>query len=55
MTSNKEISRIFSLYAELLLLHRKDERLAALLPGASYRLRNITGRVTELPPKELAR
>ena len=55
MPSNREISQLFSLYAELLLLHRKDERLAALLSGASYRLRNITDSVTELPCKELAR
>ena len=34
--SNPEISRLFSLYAELLLLHQKDEKLAALLSGASY-------------------
>jgi DNA polymerase (family 10) len=48
MPSNREISRLFSLYAELLLLHKKDERLAALLSGASYRLRNITESVTQL-------
>jgi len=41
MISNGEISRLFSLYAELLLLHRKDERLAVLLSGAVYRIRNL--------------
>ena len=51
--SNREISRFFCLYAELLLLHKKDERLAALLSGASYRLRNITESVTELSHKDL--
>jgi DNA polymerase (family 10) len=53
MLSNREISRLFSLYAELLLLHKKDERLAALLSGASYRLRNITESVTQLSHKDL--
>src|SRR5256885_16920436 len=48
MPSNREISRLFSLYAELLLLHKKDERLATLLSGASYRLRNTTESVTQL-------
>src|SRR5690349_5114406 len=41
MISNREISRMFSLYAELLQLHQQDERLAALLSGAAYRLRNM--------------
>ena len=53
MLSNREISRLFSLYAELLLLHKKDERLAALLSGASYRLRNITESVTHTTHQEL--
>jgi len=46
MPSNREISKLFTLYAELLLLHNEDERLAALLSGAAYRLKNITGRVS---------
>ncbi|HUQ65315.1 MAG TPA: helix-hairpin-helix domain-containing protein [Flavitalea sp.] len=41
MISNSEISRAFSLYAELLLLHDQDEHLAALLSGAAYRIRRI--------------
>ena len=41
MPSNREISKLFNLYAELLLLHKKDARLSALLSGAAYRLRNI--------------
>ena len=53
MPSNREISRLFSLYAELLLLHKKDERLAALLSGASYRLRNITESITQLSHEDL--
>ena len=55
MPSNKEISRLFSLYAELLLLHKKNERLAALLSGASYRLRNITESITQLTQAELSK
>lgn len=31
MVSNHEIARLFNLYAELLLLHQKDEKLAATL------------------------
>ena len=31
--SYQEIRRLFDLYAELLLLHQKDQRLAALLSG----------------------
>jgi len=53
MLSNREISRLFSLYAELLMLHQKDERLAALLSGASYRLRNINENVVGLNKQEL--
>src|SRR6186713_1624402 len=55
MPSNREISRLFSLYAELLLLHETDERLAALLSGAAYRLRNITDTVVELDEKQLSK
>ena len=39
MPSNKELSRLFNVFSELLLLHEKDERLAVLLSGAAYRLR----------------
>lgn len=48
MASNREISRLFGLYAELLLLHRQEERLAALLSAAAYRLRNITEYILEM-------
>src|SRR5438128_633535 len=54
MISNREISRLFSLYAELLLLHQKDERFAALLSGASYRIRNLNETVTALSRQQLA-
>src|SRR5215217_3988889 len=55
MVSNGEISRAFSLYAELLLLHEQDERLAALLSGAAYRIRKIDEDVISLNKAELAK
>jgi DNA polymerase (family 10) len=55
MPSNREISKLFTLYAELLLLHNEDERLAALLSGAAYRLRNITEQVASLTKAALMR
>ena len=53
MVSNREISRLFRLYAELLLLHQKNELLAALLSGAAYRIRRITDQLTTLSKEEL--
>lgn len=53
MPSNREISKLFNLYAELLLLHNKDERLSALLSGAAYRLRNLSENITEMNRKQL--
>jgi DNA polymerase (family 10) len=41
MASNREISRLFNLYAELLLLHNKNEDLAKQLSASAYRLRNM--------------
>ena len=55
MVSNREISRLFSLYAELLTLHETDERLAAILSGTSYRLSNMTESVMELDKKDLSK
>ena len=55
MPSNREIRRLFNLYAELLLLHNQNERLAALLSGAAYRLRNISEEVMGLSKKELSK
>ncbi len=46
MATNREISRLFNLYAELLMLHQKDAKLSALLSGASYRIRNMDEEVT---------
>jgi DNA polymerase (family 10) len=54
MTSNREIRQLFSLYAELLLLHQVDERLSGWLSGAAYRLRNISEEVSGFSPSELA-
>ena len=55
MVSNREISRLFSLYAELLLLHNKNEGLAALLSGAAYRLRNINEELLDLDNAHLSK
>lgn len=54
MISNREISKLFTLYSELLLLHRKDEKLANLLSGAAYRLRSLPDDVTGLNRKKIA-
>ena len=53
MASNREISRLFSTYAELLLLHNKNERLADFLSGAAYRLRNLPEEVGTLDKEQL--
>ena len=42
MLTNRELRRMFGLYAELLLLHGQDIRLSGLLSGAAYRLRRIS-------------
>ena len=52
MFSNREISRLFGVYAELLLLHKKEERLANLLSGASYRLRRMDEPVMEMTQQQ---
>jgi DNA polymerase (family X) len=48
MLSNQEISRMFSLYAELLLLHQREERLSELVSGAAYRIRRMDEAVLKL-------
>ena len=48
MLSNQEISRMFSLYAELLLLHQREERLSELVSAAAYRIRRMDEAVLEL-------
>ena len=54
MLSNKEISHLFNLYAELLLLHRTDERLSRVLSSAAYRLRRFSDEVLDMPKKQLS-
>jgi DNA polymerase (family 10) len=53
MTSNRELRRLFSVYAELLLLHGKDEHLSHLLSGAAFRLRRMNEESMELTRDEL--
>lgn len=55
MLSNREIGKLFGLYAELLLLHEKDEFLAGMLSGAAYRMRRINGSISEMSGDELAK
>ena len=54
MLSNREISRLFGLYAELLKLHSKDERLANLLSGASYRIKRFAEPILQLNRTDLS-
>ena len=54
MASNKEISRLLNVYAELLQLHGKDERLSQFLSGASYRIRQIEEPLRSMAPKALS-
>jgi DNA polymerase (family X) len=53
MISNGEISRLLSLYAELLQLHEKDERLSRILSGASFHIRRPGRELIEMSKKEL--
>lgn len=53
MAYNSEISRLFNLFAELLLLHGKDERLAGLLSGAAYRIPRLNVEVFDLSKAQL--
>lgn len=52
--SNREISRTFLLYAELLQVHSIDDRLPDVLSGASYRIRRMDDAIVDLDKKELA-
>ncbi len=54
MVSNREISKMFSLYAELLLLHAEDERLANLLSGAAYRIKRMSESLADMEKQELS-
>jgi DNA polymerase (family 10) len=46
---------MFFLYAELLLLHAKNEGLANLLSGAAYRIRKMSEEITGLQKVELSK
>jgi DNA polymerase (family 10) len=52
MASNQDISRLFSLYAELLQLHEQEERLTELLSGAAYRIQRMDDPVLDLDKAE---
>lgn len=52
MVTNQDIARQFRLYAELLLLHQKDERLSDHLAGAAYTIQHMDEAVASLPPQE---
>jgi DNA polymerase (family 10) len=54
MISNSDIGRLFNLFAELLLLHQQDERLAALLSGAAYRIPRLNEEVGDMNKGALA-
>lgn len=53
MVSNREIRRQLNLYAELLVLHEKDVRMAGILSAAAYRIRNISDELMALDRKQL--
>jgi DNA polymerase (family X) len=54
MLSNKEIRKQFEVYAELLQLHRKDEKLSGILSATAFRLRRISEAVIGLSKTELS-
>ena len=53
MVSNREISRLLSLYAELLLLHQKQEQMAARFSSAVYRIRQMPDNLAMLSKQQL--
>ena len=53
MATNTEISRLFKIYAELLLLHEKDQKLSDLLTSAAYRLSVSEHEVMDMKKTEL--
>ena len=55
MLTNRELRRIFGLYAELLLLHGQDIRLSRLLSGAAYRLRRISDDILMMDKSDLSK
>jgi DNA polymerase (family 10) len=55
MTSNGDIRRMLSLYAELLQLHGQDPKLAASLSSGAYYIRRISEEIISLSKEEIAR
>ena len=55
MLSNREITRLFRIYAELLLLHEKNEKLAPLLSGAAYRINKMSEEITSQTKPQLTK
>ena len=55
MVSNKEIRRLFALYAELLMLHRMDEKFSRILSGAAYYTRRIREDIADLTKPEIVK
>src|SRR5688572_32480510 len=55
MISNKEIRRLFSLYAELLNLHRKDAKFAKVLSGAAYYTRRLRQDIMSLDKNDISK
>ena len=55
MATNRDVSRLFSTYAELLQLHHKNERLADWLAGAAYRLRNLAEEIEGMDKRALGK
>jgi len=53
MLSNKEIRRIFHLYAELLRVHEMEEKLAATLSSAAYYIRRFKQDIITLKRPEI--
>jgi DNA polymerase (family 10) len=53
MLSNREISRLLSLYAELLQLHDKEERLSHILSGAAFHITRLGNELALMSEKEL--
>ncbi|HEX6190892.1 MAG TPA: helix-hairpin-helix domain-containing protein, partial [Chitinophagaceae bacterium] len=55
MVSNKEIRRMLGLYAELLLLHGQDGKLAGYLSSAAYYTRRVSGEIMRFSKAEIVK
>ncbi len=52
--SNRDISRQFKVFAELLVIHGRDERLADLLSGAAYRIQRMDDPLADATDNDLS-